>query len=103
MSETHPLRCVSAYRQTLHSLSVLRAGAHESFIHSAPVLVLPRLQRFSITLKRRQRAKTKFILALCQPSKADDRLLCYHLKLFVAPSAPKFKMLTLTSYAMSTS
>ncbi|MBX7000988.1 hypothetical protein EX219_05300, partial [Bacillus aerophilus] len=52
-----------------HSLSVLRAGARESFIHSAPVLVLPRLQRFSITLKkRRQRAKIKFILALCQQS-----------------------------------
>ncbi len=51
-----------------HSLSVLRAGAHECQIHSAPVLVLPRLQRFSITLKRRQRAKIKFILALCQQS-----------------------------------
>ena len=34
-----------------HSLSVLRAGAHECEIRSAPVLVLPRLQRFSITLK----------------------------------------------------
>ncbi|PKQ83757.1 hypothetical protein CTV98_017325 [Bacillus altitudinis] len=32
------------------------------------MLVLPRLQRFSITLKRRQRAKIKFILALCQQS-----------------------------------
>ncbi|PCK22769.1 hypothetical protein CEY02_03215 [Bacillus pumilus] len=52
-----------------HSVSVLRAGAHESHIRSAPVLVLPRLQRFSITLKRRQRAKIKFILALCQQSK----------------------------------
>ncbi|OUZ09401.1 hypothetical protein BHE94_09565, partial [Bacillus pumilus] len=31
-------------------------------------LVLPRLQRFSITLKRRQRAKIKIILALCQQS-----------------------------------
>ncbi|PJI11344.1 hypothetical protein CTV96_15910 [Bacillus altitudinis] len=47
-------------------MSVLRAGAHECEIRSAPVLVLPRLQRFSITLKRRQRAKIKFILALCQ-------------------------------------
>ncbi|APP15005.1 hypothetical protein P9170_18070 [Bacillus altitudinis] len=46
-----------------HSLSVLRAGAHECQIRSAPVLVLPRLQRFSITLKRRQKAKIKFILA----------------------------------------
>ncbi|TYS26577.1 hypothetical protein FZC69_14825 [Bacillus altitudinis] len=72
-------------------------GAHECQIHSAPMLVLPRLQRFSITLKRRQRAKTKFILALCQQSKAVIRLLRYHLKLFVAPSAPKFKMLTFTS------
>ncbi len=54
-----------------HSLSVLRAGAHECQIRSAPVLVLPRLQRLSITLKRkRQRAKIKFILALCQQSEA---------------------------------
>ncbi|WP_260857614.1 hypothetical protein [Bacillus pumilus] len=51
-----------------HSVSVLRAGAHECQIRSAPVLVLPRLQRFSITLKRRQRAKINFILALCQQS-----------------------------------
>ncbi|APP15799.1 hypothetical protein BS467_08680 [Bacillus altitudinis] len=49
-------------------MSVLRFGAHECRIRSAPVLVLPRLQRFSITLKRRQRAKIKFILALCQQS-----------------------------------
>ncbi|MDR4197285.1 hypothetical protein FO505_01050 [Bacillus altitudinis] len=49
-------------------MSVLRAGAHECQIRSALVLVLPRLQRFSITLKRRQRAKIKFILALCQQS-----------------------------------
>ncbi|MBW3700955.1 hypothetical protein C2U27_11690 [Bacillus aerophilus] len=47
-------------------MSVLCAGAHECEIRSAPVLVLPRLQRFSITLKRRQRAKIKIILALCQ-------------------------------------
>ncbi|OQP21696.1 hypothetical protein B2I20_06715 [Bacillus stratosphericus] len=60
-----------------HSLSVLRAGAHECEIRSAPVLVLPRLQRFSITLKRRQRAKIKFILALCQQSEA-----CRHLQAF---------------------
>ncbi|PCK20381.1 hypothetical protein CEY02_13655 [Bacillus pumilus] len=53
-------------------MSVLRAGAHESHIRSAPVLVLPRLQRFSITLKRRQRAKIKFILALCQQSERAD-------------------------------
>ncbi|RKE74889.1 hypothetical protein DFO75_1566 [Bacillus safensis] len=50
-------------------MSVLRAGAHECSIRSAPVLVLPRLQRFSITLKRRQRAKIKIILPLCQQSK----------------------------------
>ncbi|RST67748.1 hypothetical protein EJB14_08140 [Bacillus pumilus] len=49
-------------------MSVLRAGAHECQIRSAPVLALPRLQRFSITLKRRQRAKIKIILALCQQS-----------------------------------
>ncbi|RAU00651.1 hypothetical protein DEJ56_16250 [Bacillus altitudinis] len=49
-------------------MSVLCAGAHECQIRSAPVLVLPRIQRFSITLKRRQRAKIKFILALCQHS-----------------------------------
>ncbi|TYS27967.1 hypothetical protein FZC69_09690 [Bacillus altitudinis] len=30
-----------------HSLSVLRAGTHEYQIRSVPVLVLPRLQRFS--------------------------------------------------------
>ncbi len=36
-----------------HSLSVLRFGAHECQIRYAPMLVLPRLQRFSITLKRR--------------------------------------------------
>ncbi|UQZ91811.1 hypothetical protein EI692_02010 [Bacillus safensis] len=48
-------------------MSGLRSGGHECQIRSAPVLVLPRLQRFSITLKkRRQRAKIKIILALCQ-------------------------------------
>ncbi|OYN66923.1 hypothetical protein CFH85_08275 [Bacillus safensis] len=52
-------------------MSVLRFGAHECQIRSAPVLVLSRLQRFSITLKRRQSAKIKFILALCQQSKAQ--------------------------------
>ncbi len=30
-----------------HSVSGLRSGAHECQIRSAPVLVLPRLQRFS--------------------------------------------------------
>ncbi|OUZ07434.1 hypothetical protein BHE94_13480 [Bacillus pumilus] len=55
-------------------MSVLRAGAHECQIRSAPVLVLPRIQRFSITLKRRQRAKIKIILALCQQSEAS---LCW--------------------------
>ncbi|PIK27245.1 hypothetical protein CTV99_07620 [Bacillus pumilus] len=52
-------------------MSVLRAGAHECQIRSAPVLVLPRLQRFSITLKRRQMAKIKIILALCQQSETS--------------------------------
>ncbi|OYN66562.1 hypothetical protein CFH85_06400 [Bacillus safensis] len=51
-----------------HSVSGLRSGAHECQIRSAPVLALPRLQRFSITLKGRQRAKIKIILALCQQS-----------------------------------
>ncbi|RST69551.1 hypothetical protein EJB14_00985 [Bacillus pumilus] len=53
-------------------MSGLRAGAHECSIRSAPVLALPRLQRFSITLKRRQRAKINIILALCQQSKTDS-------------------------------
>ncbi|TQR25027.1 hypothetical protein C7Y46_05760 [Bacillus safensis] len=52
-------------------MSGLRSGAHECQIRSAPVLVLPRLQRFSITLKRRQSAKIKIILALCQQSETD--------------------------------
>ncbi|PUF86697.1 hypothetical protein DAD80_14165 [Bacillus altitudinis] len=50
-------------------MSVLRAGAHECQIRSAPVLVFPRLQRFSTTLKRRQRDKIKFILSLCHQLK----------------------------------
>ncbi|MDR4250819.1 hypothetical protein C6Y01_10065 [Bacillus sp. NMCC46] len=49
-------------------MSGLRAGAPECQIRSAPVLILPRLQSFSITLKRRQRAKINIILALCQQS-----------------------------------
>ncbi|PRS31825.1 hypothetical protein C6X96_13585 [Bacillus pumilus] len=49
-------------------MSGLCSGAHECQIRSAPVLALSRLQRFSITLKRRQRAKMKIILALCQQS-----------------------------------
>ncbi|PRO41547.1 hypothetical protein C6W18_05930 [Bacillus sp. LLTC93] len=49
-------RCAQRVDKPSHSVSVLRAGAHECQIRSAPVLVLPRLQRFSITLKRRQRA-----------------------------------------------
>ncbi|MDR4197593.1 hypothetical protein FO505_02610 [Bacillus altitudinis] len=57
-------------------MSVLRTGAHECQIRSAPVLVLPRLQRFSITLKRRQRAKIQFILALCQQSGAHLMKRC---------------------------
>ncbi|PIK26368.1 hypothetical protein CTV99_13235 [Bacillus pumilus] len=60
-------------------MSVLRAGAHECQIRSAPVLVLPRLQRFSITLKRRQRAKIKIILALCQQSKRRSSLRLFPL------------------------
>ncbi|AVM23204.1 hypothetical protein FZC68_01095 [Bacillus pumilus] len=36
-------------------MSDLRSGAHDCSIRSAPVLVLPILQRFSKTLKRRQK------------------------------------------------
>ncbi|MDR4271669.1 hypothetical protein FO510_18800 [Bacillus pumilus] len=54
-----------------HSVSVLRAGTHECQIRSVPVLALLRLQRFSIKLKRRQRAKIKIILALCQQSERN--------------------------------
>ncbi|RKE74590.1 hypothetical protein DFO75_1264 [Bacillus safensis] len=55
-------------------MSVLRAGAHECQIRSAPVLILPRLQRFSIMLKKRQRAKINIILALCQQSEKTTLL-----------------------------
>ncbi|PAK36999.1 hypothetical protein CHI04_01795 [Bacillus safensis] len=40
-----------------HFLSVLRSCAHECHIFSAPVLVFPRLQRFSITLRRRKKSR----------------------------------------------
>ncbi|MED4994901.1 hypothetical protein, partial [Bacillus safensis] len=65
---------LSACRQTLAFFVSPAAGAHECQIRSAPVLVLPRLQRFSITLKRRQRAKIKIILALCQQSETAHLL-----------------------------
>ncbi|MDR4197487.1 hypothetical protein FO505_02075 [Bacillus altitudinis] len=52
-------------------MSVLRAGTHECEIRSVKVAVLPRLQRFSITLKRRKRDKIKFILALCQQKETN--------------------------------
>ncbi|WP_186307949.1 hypothetical protein [Bacillus sp. WP8] len=42
-----------------HSLSVLRSGAHECQIRSAPLLVFPRLQRFSITLKKDKGLKSR--------------------------------------------
>ncbi|MDR4250353.1 hypothetical protein FO508_08320 [Bacillus pumilus] len=70
----------------LHSLSVLRAGAHECLIRSIPVLVLPRLQRFSITLNRRQRAKIKPILALCQqPETPSIRRCLFGMRLIWIP------------------
>ncbi len=47
-----------------HSPAVLRAGAHECDIRSRQYSSFLGLQRFSITLKRRERAKIKFILAL---------------------------------------
>ncbi|ABV62713.1 hypothetical protein BPUM_2043 [Bacillus pumilus SAFR-032] len=69
-------------------MSVLRAGAHECQIRSAPVLVLPILQRFSITLKRRQRAKIKIILALCQQSGTSFRKKkkCFFIFIFLRRS-----------------
>jgi len=61
-------------------VSGLRSGAHECQIRSAPVLVLPRLQRFSITLKEgRQRTKIKIILALCQQSGAEKQFSAFFL------------------------
>ncbi|AVM23656.1 hypothetical protein FZC68_03500 [Bacillus pumilus] len=64
-------------------MSGLRAGAHECSIRSAPVLALPRLQRFSITLKRRQRAKIKIILALCQQPETSLRGLVFLYRFFL--------------------
>ncbi|KIL22501.1 hypothetical protein B4134_0157 [Bacillus safensis] len=40
-----------------HSVSGLRSGTHECQIRSVPVLVLLRLQRFSITLKKNKGLK----------------------------------------------
>lgn len=49
-----------------HFLSVLCSCAHECHILSAPVLVFPRLQRFSITLRRRKKAEHCLVLCfLC--------------------------------------
>ncbi|MES1037540.1 hypothetical protein FOA23_16970 [Bacillus pumilus] len=70
-------------------MSGLRTGAHECQIRSAPVLALPRLQRFSITLNRRQRAKIKIILALCQQSDSSScKLLFFVLPNFLANLKP---------------
>ncbi len=69
MNKKEPLcLCKAAQRvdKPSHSLSCLRSSAHECQIRSALVLDLPRLQWFSITLKRRQRAKINIILARCQ-------------------------------------
>ncbi|AVM24804.1 hypothetical protein FZC68_17370 [Bacillus pumilus] len=68
MKNSVPCRTLQRVDKPSHSLSGLRAGTHECQIRSVPVLALPRLQRFSITLKRRQRAKINIILALCQQS-----------------------------------
>ncbi|PGC66323.1 hypothetical protein COL97_03470 [Bacillus safensis] len=65
-------------------MSVLRAGAHECQIRSAPVLVLPRLQRFSITLKRRQRAKIKIILALCQQFETPHEMRGFFIWIYIS-------------------
>ncbi|PRS16778.1 hypothetical protein C6X95_00315 [Bacillus pumilus] len=69
-------------------MSGLRAGAHECSIRSAPVLALPRLQRFSITLKRRQSAKINIILALCQQSNTSFRKKkkCFFIFIFLRRS-----------------
>ncbi|UQZ92689.1 hypothetical protein EI692_06815 [Bacillus safensis] len=65
-------------------MSVLRASAHECQIRSAKVAVLPRLQRFSITLKRRQRAKIKIILALCQQSETPHEVRGFFIWLYIS-------------------
>ncbi|MBK4211410.1 hypothetical protein CUU65_15210 [Bacillus safensis] len=65
-------------------MSVLRAGAHECQIRSAPVLVLPRLQRFSITLKKRQRAKIKIILALCQQFETPHEMRGFFIWIYIS-------------------
>ncbi|OYN65821.1 hypothetical protein CFH85_11085 [Bacillus safensis] len=44
----------------------MRAGAHEYYIRSAPVLVLPRAAKVFYHAERRQMAKIKIILAICQ-------------------------------------
>ena len=49
-----------------HSVSVLRFGAHECQIRSAPMLVLSRAAKVFYHAERRQRVKIKFILTLCQ-------------------------------------
>ncbi|MGG0615973.1 hypothetical protein, partial [Bacillus altitudinis] len=49
-----------------HSVSVLRFGAHECQIRSAPMLVLPRAAKVFYHAEKKKRAKIKFILALCQ-------------------------------------
>ncbi|RFB47381.1 hypothetical protein DZB74_09390 [Bacillus sp. HMG] len=51
-------------------MSVLCFGAHDVKFAPRRCSSFLGLQRFSITLKRRQRAKIKFILALCQQSGA---------------------------------
>ncbi|PWN83296.1 hypothetical protein CTM99_16375 [Bacillus altitudinis] len=53
---------------TKKTLPKVRSQRVDKPSHSVSVL-----QRFSITLKRRQRAKIKFILALCQQSKTLPR------------------------------
>ncbi|PIK28515.1 hypothetical protein CTV99_00150 [Bacillus pumilus] len=47
-------------------MSGLRSVTHECQIRSVPVLALPRLQRFSITQKRRQSEdRTSAVFSLC--------------------------------------
>ncbi|TYS25854.1 hypothetical protein FZC69_16940 [Bacillus altitudinis] len=53
-------------------MSGLRSGAHECQIRSAPLLVLPRLHRFTGHAEKKQWAKIKFILALCSHSETGS-------------------------------
>ena len=63
---------LSACRQTLAFGVRSAPGAHECQIRSAPLLALPRAAKVFYHAERRQRAKIKIILALCQHLKGAD-------------------------------